>query len=83
MHPAFLILDDIKENHIHRCLIPETEKQNLLGRKLVVQVEYKGKLGVAKRVASVYWNLNLLENKATVKLSVADTYRFTQKYPIT
>ena len=79
VHLAFLISGDINEDHIHRCLIPEREKQNLLGTKLVVQVKYKGKLGVAKRIVSVCRDLNLLENKATVNLSVADTYRFTRK----
>ena len=41
-----------------------------------------GKLDLGKWVVLVCQNLNLLENKATVNLSVADTYRFTQKYPL-
>ena len=41
-----------------------------------------GKIGVAKRAVSVSRNLSLLENKATVKLLGADTYRFTRKYPL-
>ena len=76
----FLILDDIKED-IHCCLIAETEKQNPQGTKLVVKVKdeiyYMGKLSAAK------WVLNLLKDKATVNQSIADTYRFTQKYPFT
>ena len=81
---VFLISDDIKEDHIRRFLKPETEKQNPLGSELVVKVKYKG---------SIIWenyaqpnglsSINLLENKATTNLSVADTYRFTQKYPFT
>ena len=38
-----------------------------------------GKLGAGKSVALVSSNLNLLENNATVNLSVADTYTFTRK----
>ena len=41
-----------------------------------------GKLGTNKRIVPVCQNLSLLENKATVNLSVADTYRFTRKYTI-
>ena len=41
-----------------------------------------GKIGTAKRVVSVCVNLSLLENKGTTNLSVADTYRFTRKYPL-
>ena len=41
-----------------------------------------GKLGPDKWVVLVYWNLNLLENTAAVNLSVGDTYRFAQKYPL-
>ena len=54
-------------------------KLDPLGTKLVVKfrdLSY-GKLGVGKRVVSVSRNLNLLENKATVNLSVADTSMFT------
>ena len=41
-----------------------------------------GKLGAGKRVALVCRNLNLLESKTTVNLSVADTHRFTQNHPL-
>ena len=38
------------------------------------------KLGAGKRVVLACRILNLLENKATVNLSVADTYTFAKKY---
>ena len=60
-------------------------QKDSLGTKLVVK--YKGsiiigELGADKHVVSVCWNLNLLENKAIMNLSVADTYRFTRKYSL-
>ena len=81
-HLIFLISDDIKEDHLCRCQISEREKQDSLGMKLVVKYKgpIMGKLGPGKHVLLVCQNLNLLGNKATVNLSVADTYRFTQKY---
>ena len=41
-----------------------------------------GKLGAAKRDVLVCRHLNLLKNKATVNLAVAENYRFTRKYPL-
>ena len=72
----FLILD---EDHLCRWQISEREKQDSLGTKLVVKFKgpIMGKLGPGKHVVLVCQNLNLLGNKATVNLSVADTYRFT------
>ena len=43
-HLAFLISDDIKEDHTCRCPISEREKQDPLGMTLVVKVKYKGSL---------------------------------------
>ena len=62
----FLISDDIKKDHLCRCQISERDKQESLGIKLIV-----------KDRRFIIW-----ENKATVNLSVAETYRFTQKYPL-
>ena len=79
-HFVFLISDDIKEDHIRCCLIAEREKQNPLGTKLVVKVKDKR----TKRGQTGCVDLpNLLKDKATVNLSVADVYRFTRKYPFT
>ena len=41
-----------------------------------------GKLGPGKWVVLVCRNFNFLENKASVNLSVPDTYRLTQKYQL-
>ena len=79
-HFVFLISDDIKEDHIRCCLIAEREKQNPVGTKLVVKVKDKR----TKRGQTGCIGLpNLLKDKATVNLSVADAYRFTRKYPFT
>ena len=90
-HFVFLISDDIKEDHIRCCLIAEREKQNLLRVKLVVKRSIRcnrstrGLLyGKTKRGQTGCVGLpNLLKDKATVNLSVADTYRFVRKYPFT
>ena len=41
-----------------------------------------GKLDAGERVVSVCRNLNLFEHKAIENLSIADSYRFTRKYPL-
>ena len=80
-HFVFLISGDTKEDHIRCCLIAEREKQNPLGTNLVVKNLLYGK---TKRGQTGCVGLpNLLKDKATVNLSVADTYRFTRKYPFT
>ena len=87
-HFVFLILDDIKEDHIRCCLIAEREKQNLLRVKLVVKRSIRcnrstrGLLyGKTKRGQTGC--VGFLKDKATVNLSEADTYRFVRKYPFT
>ena len=41
-HLVFLVSDDIKEDHLRHCSISEREKQDSLGKKLVVK--YKGSI---------------------------------------
>ena len=90
-HFVFLISDDIKEDHIHGCLIAKREKENLLRAKLVVKRFIRSNrstrdllYGKAKRGQTGCVGLpSLLKDKATVNLSVADTYRFARKYPFT
>ena len=74
-----------KEDHIRCCLIAERKKQNPLGTKLVVKKKTRDLLyGKTKRGQTGCVGLpNLLKDKATVNLSVADTYRFTRKYSFT
>ena len=82
-HLVFLISVDTKEDHIRCCLIAEREKQNPLGTKLVVKTRdlLYGKTKRGQTGCVVLQNI--LKDKATVNLSVADTYRFTRKYPFT
>ena len=91
LHFVLLILDDIKEDDICCCLIAEKEKQNPLGTKLVVKRSIRSNRSTRDLP---YWKTkrsqtgcvglpNLLKDKATVNFSVADTYRFTRKYPFT
>ena len=71
--------------------IAEKEKQNPLGTKLVVKRSIRSNrstrdllYGKSKRGQTGCVGLpNLLKDKATVNLSVADIYRFTRKYPFT
>ena len=90
-HFVFLISDDIKEDHIRCCLIAEREKQNFLRAKLVVKRSIRSNrskrdllYGKTKRGQKGCVGLpNLLKDKATVNLSVADTYRFARKSSFT
>ena len=90
-HFVFLISDDIKEDDIRCCLIAEKEKENPLRTKLVVKRSIRSNrstrdllYGKSKRGQTGCVGLpNLLKDKATVNLSVADIYRFTRKYPFT